>query len=85
MGRRLEGDNKNPLTCGFVSKFEAAVYSSIGSNKMEDMLCAPNCPFVLYIGTKKLVMRKECEEYIAQKTVTESQVHCCASGTLVIQ
>ena len=33
------------------------------------MLRAPNCPFVLYIGTKKLVKRKEFEEYISQKTV----------------
>lgn len=48
---------------------EAAEYSNIGINKIEAMLRAPNCPFVLYIGTKKLVKRKEFEEYISQKTV----------------
>lgn len=48
---------------------EAAEYSNIGINKLEAMLRAPNCPFVLYIGTKKLVKRKEFEEYISQKNV----------------
>lgn len=48
---------------------EAAEYSNIGINKIEAMLRVPNCPFVLYIGTKKLVKRKEFEEYISQKTV----------------
>ena len=29
----------------------------------------PNCPFVLFVGTKKLVKRREFEEYISQKLV----------------
>ena len=33
------------------------------------MLRAPNCPFVLFVGTKKLVKRKEFEDYISQKLV----------------
>ena len=33
------------------------------------MLGAPNCPFVLFVGTKKLVKRRELEEYISQKLV----------------
>ena len=40
---------------------EAAVYSNIGINKIESMLRKPNCPFVLFAGTKKLVKRKEFE------------------------
>ena len=40
---------------------EAAVYSNIGINKIESMLRKPNCPFVLFVGTKKLVKRKEFE------------------------
>ena len=48
---------------------EAAEYSNIGINKIDSMLRAPNCPFVLYIGTKKLVKRREFEEYISKKTV----------------
>ena len=34
---------------------EAAEYSNIGINKIDSMLRAPNCPFVLFVGTKKLV------------------------------
>ena len=46
---------------------EAAAYSNIGINKIDAMLKEPNCPFVLYVGTKKLVKRKEFEEYIRNK------------------
>lgn len=48
---------------------EAAEYSNIGINKIENMLRAPNCPFVLFVGTKKLVKRKEFEEFISQKQI----------------
>ena len=34
---------------------EAAEYSNIGINKIDAMLKQPNCPFVLYVGSKKLV------------------------------
>ena len=43
---------------------EAAEYSNIGINKIDAMLKQPNCPFVLYVGTRKLVKRREFEEYI---------------------
>lgn len=46
---------------------EAAEYSSIGINKIDSMLKQPNCPFVLYVGTRKLVKRKEFEEYIRRE------------------
>ena len=48
---------------------EAAEYSNIGINKIEQMLREPNCPFVLYVGTKKLVKRKEFEEFISKKLI----------------
>ena len=32
---------------------EAAAYSNIGINKIDEMAKAPNCSFVLYIGRKK--------------------------------
>lgn len=48
---------------------EAAEYSNIGINKIDSMLRAPKCPFVLFVGTKKLVKRKEFEEYISHKLV----------------
>lgn len=46
---------------------EAAEYSNIGINKIDAMLKQPNCPFVLYVGTRKLVKRKEFEEYICRE------------------
>lgn len=49
-----------------LTKQEAAVYSNIGINRIEEMLKNPKCPFVLYVGTKKLVKRKEFEQYIAK-------------------
>ena len=48
---------------------EAAEYSNICINKTDSMLRSPNCPFVLFVGTKKLVKRKEFEQYISQRLV----------------
>lgn len=45
---------------------EAAIYSNIGINKIEDLLKQPKCSFVLYVGNKKLVKRKEFEQYISK-------------------
>lgn len=46
---------------------EDAEYSNIGINKIDTMLKQPNCPFVLYVGTRKLVKRREFEEYIRRE------------------
>jgi len=48
---------------------EAAEYSNIGINKIDNMLRTPNCPFVLFVGTKKLVKRKEFEQFISQELI----------------
>ena len=48
---------------------ETAAYSNIGINKIDRLLRTPNCPFVLYVGTKKLVKRKEFEQFISQKLI----------------
>ena len=48
---------------------EAAEYSNIGINKVDQMLRTPNCPFVLFVGSRKLVKRKEFEEYIHNSLV----------------
>ena len=47
---------------------EAAEYSNIGINKISEMLRNPMCEFVLYVGNRKLVKRKEFEEYLSLKT-----------------
>ena len=46
---------------------EAAEYSNIGINKIDELLKQPNCPFVLFVGNKKLVKRKAFEAYIDGK------------------
>lgn len=48
---------------------EASEYSNIGINKIDAMLKQPDCPFVLYVGSKKLVKRKEFEAYISSKLI----------------
>ena len=45
---------------------EAAEYSSIGINKIDNLLKQPNCPFVLFVGSRKLVKRKEFERFISE-------------------
>ena len=48
---------------------EAAAYSNIGINKIAQLLREPNCPFVLYVGTKRLVKREAFEEYVRKSLV----------------
>lgn len=60
---RLPIDRKLNLTLR-----EAAEYSNIGLNKLNDMLRNPMCDFVLYVGNKKLVKRKEFEEYLSKRS-----------------
>ena len=46
---------------------EAVLYSNIGENTLRDEINKPHCPFVLKIGNKKLVKRKEFEEWNAKQ------------------
>ena len=48
---------------------EAAAYSNIGVNRIDALLRSPNCPFALFIGNKKLVKRREFEEFIRKNLV----------------
>ena len=43
---------------------EASEYSNIGINRISNMLNEISCPFVLKVGNKRLVKRKEFEKYI---------------------
>ena len=47
-----------------ISKEEAAEYSHIGMNKLEELMKTPNCKFVFYVGKKKLIKRKQFERFI---------------------
>ena len=48
---------------------EANELTGIGINRIEDHLREPNCPFVLFVGTKKLVKRKEFEQFISNTLI----------------
>lgn len=43
---------------------EASEYSNIGINKIRELTKQKRCPFVICIGRKKLIKRKEFEKYL---------------------
>lgn len=43
---------------------EAAEYSNIGINRLDSIIKKPDCNFVLFVGTKRLIKRKLFDEYI---------------------
>ena len=43
---------------------EAAEYSNIGINKLYELTNEPTCTFVLWIGKKRVIKRKEFEKFI---------------------
>ena len=45
---------------------EASEYSNIGINRIEELLKVPGCSFVLYVGKKKLVKRREFELFLSR-------------------
>ena len=65
-----ETTNKVPIHLKMtLTTKEAAEYSNIGINKIDTLLRMPGCPFVLFVGAKKLVKRKAFEDYINEKLV----------------
>lgn len=48
-----------------LTKEEASEYSHIGINKLEEQTRNPRCPFVISVGRKRLIKRKEFEQYIS--------------------
>ena len=46
---------------------EASEYSNIGETTIRNLLKEKGCPFLLMIGTKHLIKRKEFEKYLNSK------------------
>ena len=46
---------------------EAAEYTNIGQNKINELLKEPRCTFVLFVGKKKLVKRTEFEKWLSDQ------------------
>ena len=45
---------------------EASDYFRIGINRLRKMSEGENCPYVLYVGSKRLIIRKAFESYLAK-------------------
>lgn len=46
---------------------ETAAYSGIGVNKIRDLSNDENCPFVLWVGSKRLIKRRLFDTYIEKQ------------------
>ena len=46
---------------------EASAYSNIGITTIRKLLSNKACPFLLKVGNKQLVKRKEFEKYLTEK------------------
>ena len=45
---------------------EAAAHSGIGINKLRRLSNSESCPFVLWIGSKRMIKRKQFDEYLGR-------------------
>ena len=45
---------------------EAAAYSNIGINRLRELSDGDQCPFVLFVGNKRLIKRKQFDSYLAE-------------------
>lgn len=43
---------------------EAAAYFSVGINKLREISNHDGCPFVLWVGNKRLIKRKALEKFL---------------------
>ena len=65
-----EANNTVPIRLKItLSIKEVNKLTGIGINSIEDRLREPNCPFVLFVGAKKMIKRKEFEEYISKPLI----------------
>ena len=45
---------------------EAAAYSNIGINRLRELSDGDQCPFVLFVGNKRLIKCKQFDAYLAE-------------------
>lgn len=43
---------------------EAAAYSNIGVNKLRDLTNEKNCSFVMWVGSKRLIKKRQFDKFI---------------------
>ncbi len=59
MDEKVSLDKKFCLTID-----EAALYFGIGQKKLREMSAGDDCPYVLWVGSKRLIKREACEKYL---------------------
>ena len=64
----METHNDKP-TCplwekALLSVEEAAAFSGIGTNKIYELTKDAKCPFVLWVGSKRLIKRKAFSDFL---------------------
>ena len=50
-----------------ISIAEASAYSGIGTGKLYEMTDTEDCPFVLWVGTRRVIKRKPFVEYLERQ------------------
>lgn len=45
---------------------EAACLYNIGEHKLRELTDSDTCPFVLYVGRKRLIKRNQFDDYLAK-------------------
>ena len=62
---KQEKDNRVPLWERMnLTLEEAAAYTGIGTDKLRELSNRESCDFVLWVGTKRLLKRKQLEEFL---------------------
>ena len=59
-----EKNNIPPWEKVLLTREEAMEYSNIGANTLGYLLSKPKCPFVLKVVRKKIIKRKEFEQFL---------------------
>lgn len=64
----MEKDSRLPINKKCILTIqEAAEYTNIGVSTIRSLLREKGCPFLLMVGNKHLVKRKEFEKYLSEK------------------
>ena len=50
-----------------ISVDEATAYSGIGRTKLYELTTMENCPFVIWVGTRRVIKRKSFVEYLERQ------------------
>ena len=56
--------NERALDMPFWQKLNMTAYSNIGESTLRKLLAERRCPFLLKIGNKQLIKRKDFEKYL---------------------